>query len=299
MLNDDSAFIPAEDIEEVLQTEAMQTFPDGTDDQIVVTQLSRRHPDEPGRPLGSLLQLYHHLKSIWVEPLKDKLSNRDLRLRETWVGELARDWFLTLHGVAVQDVPLFGAGPPAPTQDSQRDIRSSTPRPSSRSSMSSMSSTSSFGEPDEAFQRLQLLAPSLQPGKLGANRPAKVLSLWPIERGADPSDYMSSVAIASDMKFDAARQRQQRREAKRKALAEKYKRPRSMSRGESHAEGEWTSRMSTPRLPTPAPAQIMSSQQVPASSQSQGPMTMSQPVAGAFGGDRKKVRKTKKKSGFR
>jgi hypothetical protein len=47
----------------------------------------------------------------------------------------------------------------------------------------------------------------------------------------------------------------------------------------------------------------MSSQQAPGSSQSEGPpaITMSQPVPGAFGGDRKKVKreKKKKKSGFR
>ena len=280
----------------------MQDF-GGDDGQTVVTQLARRQSGEPERSLGSLLQLYSKLSSIWLNPLKGRLSDGDLQLREAWVAELARDLFLSLHGIAVQDIPLFGPRASAPAQDSQQSMPSSfpilSPQPTISTLPSSPSSTSSAAGPDEAFQRLQLLAPTIQPGTLGATKQAKLLSLWPAERGVDTKDYTSSVAIANDKKFDAARQRLQRIEAKRKAMAEKYKRPSFMRQGLSESQGEEDTTMGT-RIRLPAATQIMYSQQVPASSQSQGlpALTMSQPVAGVFGGDRKK-KKAKRKSGFR
>lgn len=123
---------------------------------------------------------------------------------------------------------------------------------------------------------------------------ASILSYWPTERGIDTKDYISSIAVASDKQFDESRERLRKREAKRKAQ-EKFKRPAFMRQGFPSEERRKDEQLGT----QPGPAQILSSQVVPPSSQIQGqPVTMSQPVAGAFG-DRKKVKKGKKKSGFR
>lgn len=241
---------------------------------------------------------------MWLEPLRHKLSEEDLVLRQNWISALASESYRSTHGTAVQEVPIFGAEMSTLKQDSQQSIPSSFPARSSQSNIPSISSSARSSpapssSPDEAFQRLQLLAPGLQPGKIGATKQAGVLSHWPTERGIGTSGYISSVAIASDKKFDDARQRLQRIETRRKALVDKYKRPAFMRQGFSKSQKEDENRLAPIRQP--APTQIMSSQQVPNSSQSQGPlgMTMSQPVAGAFGGDRKKPKKPKKKSGFR
>ncbi|KAJ4173152.1 hypothetical protein NW754_012161 [Fusarium falciforme] len=146
---------------------------------------------------------------------------------------------------------------------------------------------------------------------MASAKQSSVLSYWPTERGVGTEDYVSSVAVASDKKFDDARQRLQRIETKRKAHAEKYKLPAFMRQGGSSQRATQGSSQvrppadegtSLPALPA-QPVQIMSSQQrVPESSQSQGLLgpafTMSQPVSGVFG-DRKKVKKGKRKSGFR
>ena len=300
-----SSFIPAEEIAEATQGLLLSV----ASDQTVVTQLSKHQSGEPEGRLGSFLQLHNHLGSIWLEPWRHRLSDQDVRTRENWVADLARDLFLSSHGIAVQDVPLFRSGRQLPGEDSQESMPSSLPIPSSQASMSTpppsspSSITSSAAEPDEVFQRLQLLAPSIRPGSLGAKKPASVLSLWPSERGAGIEDYVSSVAIASGKKSDPARQRLQKMEAKRKAMIDKYKPLPAMRQeiSERRAKGE---RMSSPLRRPQAHTQIMSSQQAPGSSQSQGPpvITMSQPLPGVFGGDRKKVKrekKTKKKSGFR
>lgn len=153
-------------------------------------------------------------------------------------------------------------------------------------------------DPDAAIQRLRLLAPSVQPGKLGAFKPASVLSYWPAERGVDPSHYMSSVLLASESQHDEAKLRLQKIEAKRRSMAEKYKRPAFMRKELLSSQVEDSGGLAS--LQTGHKQIPMSSQEVPASSQSQGPMgfTMSQPVSGVFG-ERKKTKKPKKKSGFR
>jgi len=302
-LDDVSSFLPAEEIGEATQGLLFSV----ASDQTVITQLSRHQSGEPEGPLGSFLQLHNQLGSIWLEPWKDRLSDQDLRMRENWLADLARDLFLSCHGIAVQDVPLFRSGRQFPGEDSQESMPSSLSMPSSQASISTpppsspSSITSSAAEPDEAFQRLQLLAPSIRPGALGAKKPASVLSFWPAERGVSIKDYVSSVAIASGKKSDPARQRLQKMEAKRKAMVDKYKPLPALRQeitSERRVKGE---RMSSPLRRPQAHSQIMSSQQVPSSSQSQGPpaITMSQPVPGVFGGDRKKVKREKKKSGFR
>lgn len=145
------------------------------------------------------------------------------------------------------------------------------------------------------MRRLKLLVPSLEPGKLGSAKCPKILSFWPTERGVKTGDYVSSVAISTEEKFQDAKDRLQRKEAKRRALTERYKRPAFMRQGFPTRDEPGPDAASIPPS-----MQIMSSQQAaPESSQTQGPwVTMSQPVAGAFG-DRKKGKKAKRKSGFR
>ena len=237
--------------------------------------------------------------------------------RETWITELATDLTLATYGVAVQDTPLFNSPIPVSAQATQI-VSSPIPFPSSSqipssqisapppSSQQNQRSSSPGPSPDEAFERLRLLAPEIQPGKIGGTKPATILSYWPPERGVGTNDYVSSVAIAEDRKFDEARQRLQKIETRRKAFSDKYKRssqlpPSSMRQGfSSQVEQHQQDSLNIPMRPVaPMMGQIMSSQAMPGSSQSQGPpqVTMSQPVSGAFG-ERKKAKK-KKKSGFR
>lgn len=260
--------------------------------EISVIQLRRHSPKEPSEMLISLSDIRHHLSDLWLDPVADKLPKDLQQRRRVWVLELARDLFLSTCGVMVQDVPLLGPVDPDAMKDTQRSVPSSTSIPSSPAASQSIASSppvsTATSPPDAAFQRLQLLSPSLRPGKLGAIKQASILAYWPTERGVDTKEYISSVAAASDRQFDDARARLRKMEAKRKAQSEKYRRPAFMRQGfQESSAGEQ------------APAHALSSQLAPPSSQTQGvPVTMSQPVSGAFG-DRKKVKKGKRKSGFR
>lgn len=241
--------------------------------------------------------------------MTDKLSEEALNTRRGWIADIARDVFLSTFAVVVQDTPLFGSIQSDGIQSPEKGIASSSiPIKSSQSTTpgipSSPASVSSVATPDEAMQRLRLLSPEVNSGSMGSAKSSSVLSYWPKERGVGTQDYVSSVAIASDRQFDEARQRLQRIEHRRRTQAEKYKLPAFKRPTPATA---FRPSLQPERLPVieqqPVPAQAMSSQQqVPDSSQSQGPfgpsVTMSQPVAGMFG-DRKKTKKAKRKSGFR
>lgn len=308
--------MPPQDIEE-----AMQGFLLGAGDEAVITQLTRRREKEPERSLGSLLLLENQLSSVWVEPPKDLVSEAAARKRGVWVSELAKEIFLSTHGVAVQDVPLFGNTPVARDAESQPSLPTHNPiqlsQPSSSIPSSPVSMTGSTAAPDEALQRLSLLAPGIQPGTAGMSRPAAVLDFWPSARGTDPTHYISSVAIATDRRFDVARQRYQKIEKKKKAMKEKLQRPAFKRKGFPDSEAD--SLPTRPQIQSSQAPPIIKSETQSMSSQgpipnimsSQGPvagssqtqpragMTMSQVVPGVYGGDRKKAKKTKKKSGFR
>ncbi|KAJ4261574.1 hypothetical protein NW762_007005 [Fusarium torreyae] len=290
----------------------------GDDGQTVVTQLGRQTSQEWIRSLVSLSHLNQTYVDLWLDPLEGRLPEEEEEIRRGWIADLAKDMFLATAGVMVQDMPLLGPANQGgdeerqPTQSSAIRIKSS--QTSEAGIPSSPLSTTSNTTSDAAIRRLQLLAPSLRLDKMESAKQSSVLSHWPTERGVSTDDYISSVAIASDRKFDEARLRLQRIENKRKAQADKYKLPRK-SLSQKPGRGPFVPQSSQmrpqreeptdlPPLPAaPAPAQIMSSQQgVPGSSQSQGLLgpsfTMSQPVSGIFG-DRKKAKKAKRKSGFR
>ncbi|OAA34951.1 RNA polymerase I-specific transcription initiation factor RRN6-like protein [Metarhizium rileyi] len=279
---------------------------DSTDDRVVVAQLRRRYLDEsPGSLLGYPF-LRKELSDLWLAPAVDSLPSEMQEIRKIWVSEIAREMFLSSYGVMVQNVPLLGPSSSEPVDNGQVDNltpRSSSQLPYSSQGVASSSQASARADdvPDAAFQRLKLLAPTIKQGTLGSLKPSKVLSYWPTERGVDPEDYVSSIVVATEEKFSHAKRRLHRIEAKRKAQTEKYKRPAFMRQGfpASDGLGEDASTMDK----RPPPVQAMSSQQrMPDSSQTFGlpgpSVTMSQPVAGAFG-DRKKVKKEKRKSGFR
>ncbi|KAJ4186151.1 hypothetical protein NW767_004812 [Fusarium falciforme] len=288
------------------------------DGQAVVTQLGRQTSKEWVRELISLSHLNQTYVGLWLDQLEGRLPNEDEETRRGWIADLAKDMFLATAGVMVQDTPLLGSGSREIDEGGVHytQIRSSSiPIKASQSSDAGIPSSPISTTPNETndatIRRLQLLAPSLRLDKMASAKQSSVLSYWPTERGVGTEDYVSSVAVASDKKFDDARQRLQRIETKRKAHAEKYKLPAFMRQGGSSQRATQGSSQvrppadegtSLPALPA-QPVQIMSSQQrVPESSQSQGLLgpafTMSQPVSGVFG-DRKKVKKGKRKSGFR
>lgn len=285
------------------------------DDETVVTHLGKDSHHESTTSLVSLAQLTSYFTRLWLEPLEGRLSEEDQEVRRGWIAELAREVFLSNYGVMVQDTRLLGPGSMETAQDSQsqsqgpsqsqRRISNSIPIKSSQSSAPSISSSppasAAIDAPDPAVQRLQLLAPSLRLDKMKSAKQSSVLSHWPSEPGASTQDYVSSVAVASDKKFDDARERLRRIEARRKAHAEKYRLPAFMRQGMSQNSNSRV-RIEEPPPTQPVPMQTVSSQAMPRSSQSQGVLgpsfAMSQPVSGVFG-DRKKVKKAKRKSGFR
>lgn len=277
---------------------------DRADEETIVTYLGRTSPHESTGSLISLAQLNQYFSRLWLEPLEGKLAAEEQQVRRNWIAELARDVFLSSYGVMVQDTRLLGLSNTETMEESQANHHNSIPIKSSQSAAPSISSSppaSALTEaPDAAIQRLQLLAPSLRGDKMSDAKQSTVLSHWPTELGVSTQDYVSSVAVATDRKFDEARDRLKRIEARRKAQSEKYKLPAFMRQGVSQGD---TRKAHAEELPTqPVPMHVMSSQAVVHSSQSQGfggpSVAMSQPVAGVFG-DRKKVKKGKRKSGFR
>lgn len=286
------------------------------DEGTVVTRLGRFSTGGPFGGLNMLSDVTRSFSDLWLEDLGGRVGEQEEATRRDWVADFAREAYLSTYGVMVQDVTLFGAGSQEDVIGNSQPRRSSSiPIMSSQSSdagiPSSPGSTTSVDSPDAAVQRLQLLAPSLRLGNMAKAKSSTVLSYWPAHRGSGTEDYVSSVAIASESQFDEAKRRLKKIEDRRKAQAEKYKLPAFMRQGAPQSQ---SSRRRTeaansdlPSQPVPVrpPAvQTMSSQQRgPDSSQSQGlsqflPVAMSQPMPGAFG-DRKKVKKPKRKSGFR
>jgi RNA polymerase I-specific transcription initiation factor RRN6 len=302
----------------------------GDDGQTVVTQLGRQTSEEWIRELVSLSHLNQTYVDLWLDPVEGRLPEEEEEIRKGWIADLAKDMFLATAGVMVQDTPLLGTasqGGDERTQPTQSSAIRTMPSQTSNGDIpSSPSSTTSNTTSDAAIRRLQLLAPSLRMDKMETAKQSSVLSRWPTERGVSTDDYISSVAIASDRKFEDARLRLQRMENKRKAHAEKYRLPPTMRQGgestpkarklqnrtgglgapprSSQMRPHREDPAELPPMPAaPMPAQFMSSQQgMPSSSQSQGffgpSIAMSQPVPGNFG-DRKKAKKPKRKSGFR
>ncbi|ENH72538.1 hypothetical protein FOC1_g10013195 [Fusarium oxysporum f. sp. cubense race 1] len=297
----------------------------GDDGQTVVTQLGRQTSQEWIRELVSLSHLNQTYVDLWLDPLEGRIPQQEEEIRRGWIADLAKDMFLATAGVMVQDMPLLGPisqeedGRTQPTQSSVVRINSSQSSEGGIPS-SPLSATPNIAN-DAAIRRLQLLAPSLRLDKMENAKQSNVLSYWPTERGVSIDDYMSSVAIASDRKFDEARLRLQRIENKRKAQNDKYKLPPFMREGRDPKAIKTSVRttagnpISSPMRPrreepmalppisvAPTPQTMSSQQGIPSSSQSQGlfgpSFAMSQPVSGIFG-DRKKAKKNKRKSGFR
>lgn len=276
------------------------------EDEVTMPTLRLSGPEEAGNASTKADAIQDELNSLRGRRQNDKQPRLSL-------AKLVSDYYLSGHGFLIQDVPLFGPGQDygSSTQETQERAVPSQASRSSQSPGRIRSSSPASAVPAEKlqgqFRRLQLLAPSLRPGPLAAKKPPKVLSLWPSERGTDIAGYISSVAAESDMKFDDVRQRAQRAEARKKAQADKLKRPAFTRRGFADEEGLGKAPRAQPQVEpfrsSPQPMVPMSSQRIPMSSQSQGGfgsmVTMSQPIPGAFG-DRKKAKKTaKKKSGFR
>ncbi|KAK2592744.1 hypothetical protein QQS21_009548 [Conoideocrella luteorostrata] len=287
--------------------EEIERFLDNVEEPVVIRQLRRRFIDElPGSFLGFpyLLETY---SKIWLSPVVNLVPPEMQHVQRICVADIARDIFLSSYGVMVQNAPGLGANGSEVMNNSQSDTPTQhsvrlTPSSPGITSSPPVGSMSLQEAPDAAFQHLQPLVPSFKQGTLGSLGQSKILSYWPNQLGINTEHYVSSVAIATEEKFSYAKQRLRKIEAKRKAQAEKYKLPafRRQRFPAGDNMGEDDSAMEAQRQ---RPMQVMSSQQGGLdSSQSFGfagpSVTMSQPVSGAFG-DRKKVKKGKRKSGFR
>lgn len=297
--------LPTNGMEDVM-TELLTDY----NDVAVIAQLRRFEKEEPRDVLIGLPYIYQTYIAFWLSPLDATLSNEMQVVRQIWASELARDMFLCSYGMMVQDVAVLGPQPSHDADAPQSTMPSSSvPFPSS--------SPQSSGQPessDDAVNRLRHLAVSIRPNsELG--KQADVLSFWPARRGTDTADYVSSVTLATEDKVKGAREAKQKKEARRRSQIDKFRRQSMMRQPMSADESAFGTPVrpagtpvrpsGTPMRPsigTPArPSHPMSSQQVPNSSQSQGPgfpaVTMSQPVSGLFG-ERKKAKKGKRKSGF-
>ena len=275
----------------------VEALVDQTDDSKVITEVRRFGRHESPDALIRLPRVYKELCDMWIEPVQGKLSPQLQNQRKVWVAEVARDLFLSSYAVMIQDVTVLGPGPHDEANHSTAPSSSAIP-PSSPASIRSTPPAASPSKPrsDGAIDRLQLLAGPMEPGDLGSTKSLDLLSYWPTKRGVDTQNYISSVSLATDDKFREARERLQRKEARLKSHVDKFRR--MSAKRQSMGPSDDAVAIS----PRPPPVQIMSSQQMPSSSQSQGPsvppLAMSQPTSGAFG-DRKKTKKPKRKSGFR
>ncbi|KAM6476547.1 RNA polymerase I-specific transcription-initiation factor-domain-containing protein [Trichoderma sp. SZMC 28011] len=296
----DPTFEPADD---PLRDE-MEKMLDENTEKVVVTPLQLYNQNEMPMSLVSLQYLQRHFSDVWIEPIKGILTEEMQQVRRIWVTELAREAFLSSYGIMYQDIPLLGPNSSEVLEEEEsqisrtgRQIGSSQIITSSRSASrdigsspaASPAASAAFNGPDEAVERLRLLAQSLDTDRPDVSKRSKVLSYWPKERGVDPNNYISSVARANEELFRDAKERLQRIEAKRKARSEKFRRPAFMRQGLPDINPLASVR--------PPPVQVMSSQAAPEATQQQTAVTMSQPVSGPFG-DRKK-KKVKRKGGFR
>ena len=293
----------------------IQELFDETNAGVILTSLDR----VPPWSVIHVNDLNNYYAELWLKPMKDNVTKRQRSLLRTWISHLSRDFFLSTTGLLIQRVPLLGVDIPDSQFESQDDRFSSSQIQSSQRSASSQPSSSPSPAStmvDPVLSRLALLATAIDPSKIAATngKPSQILLHWPTQRGVDTKDYISSVAVETDKQFDQARQRLQRIEAKRKAQAEKIKRPSFKGQGyptvsAGRERPPQSTGISRPPPSVPAPPQIMSSQQqIPGSSQSQGfgmgmpGFTMSQPTNGVFGNRKfiaSKGARKKKKSGFR
>ncbi|KAM0739692.1 hypothetical protein ACQRIT_004876 [Beauveria bassiana] len=287
-----------DNIDNGMETEMGKLF-DTADENKVVPQIRRFNDKEPADALVGFTYLFGEYCNFWLDAPESRITNDVQEARKAWVAEVARNILFSSYGVLIQDVPVFG---PQRLEESQRTSRepasSAVLTSSPRSSQLSPAPSDSNEGSDGALSRLRLLAPSLAAAGPVSSKSHNLLSCWPTERGHDPKYYVSTVAIAADDKFRDARERLQKKEAKRRSHVEKFRRQSMMRQSMGHDREEEVMGSS----PGPMRMQYMSSQVGPSSSQTQAPsmppLTMSQPVSGAFGA-RKKKSKPKRKSGFR
>ncbi|EGX88853.1 RNA polymerase I-specific transcription initiation factor RRN6-like protein [Cordyceps militaris CM01] len=287
-----------DDVENGMEAEIQNLF-DAADENKVIPQVRRFNDKEPTDSLVSFADLFTEYCNLWLDGPGFRITDTVQEQRRVWVAEVARSMLLSSYGVLVQDVTVFGPQRLEVSRAQSREPASSAMLTSSpHNSQLPQAPPDLTNSNDDALARLSLLAPSLSTTQPPTSRSHNLLSYWPAERGHDPERYVSTVAVASDDKFREARERLQRKEAKRRSHIDKF-RLQSMTR-RSSVRGREDEVIGS--SPGPTHVQAMSSQAQPSSSQTQAPsitqVTMSQPVSGAFGA-RKKKSKPKRKSGFR
>ncbi|XWX00810.1 hypothetical protein V2A60_008831 [Cordyceps javanica] len=285
------------DVSNGMETEIEKLF-DASDENKGVPQIRHFSEKEPADALVGFAYLFRNYCSLWLGSPGSGLTDEVQQQRKVWIAEVARNMLFSCYGVLVQDVPVFGPQRLEAPQRTSREPPSSNMLTSSpRSSQLSQAASESTDVHDSALARLSLLAPSLSTEPT-SSKSHSLLSYWPAERGHNPEHYVSTVAVASDDRFRDARERLQRKEARRKSHVDKFRRQSMMRQGTGRDPEDEVMGSS----PGPTRVQVLSSQAGPSSSQTQAqslpPLTMSQPVSGAFGA-RKKKSKPKRKSGFR
>lgn len=177
------------------------------------------------------------------------------------------------------------------------------------------------GQEDTAIARLRMYLPSIKFTPPPKDGPSRVISLWPEQRGVDPSDYTYRPSGKADAQTEAAKRRQereaerQRRRAERKlqlgikmeGAGESFSQPplpttmqsspapQGMGSRQAHSQGFWpgSSQVHSQGFGLEAGSQSRSQPQ----SLSQGfglSQIMSQPLPGEFGGRPSRLKKKPK-----
>ncbi|CAN8103406.1 unnamed protein product [Discula destructiva] len=235
-------------------------------------------------------------------------------------------------------------GPDSQTRPSQAMWTPSRTPSSSRATSEAFGSSQGSqegedpGKEDPAVARLRMYLPSIKFTPPPKNGPSRVISLWPEQRGVDPSEYhYRPPGSDADEKTEAARRRREKEEDRRRRRAEKRAQPgiklEDVGASLSQPYRPTVSRSS----PAPPPSSqdagssqvqmysqgVLESSQIQAHSQGDAgsgfginsqrrsqpmgfargfgynPQTMSQPLPGEFGGRRPKAKKKPKPKGFK
>lgn len=290
----------------------------------------------------SIMDFFEKLSINWSAALPaESLKPSQWRYMELALERMAAEVYMSERGVymvpqstldltaksAPRDILVkgedddYGPSSSQPRSSQLLPTPSATPS-SSRATSEAVQSTADSQEAedtgleDPAVARLRMFLPSIKftpPPKSG---PSRVISLWPEQRGSDPTNYeYRAPGQGPDEKAEARRLRRERKEERHRRRAEKLAQMgiKREGAGESYSQPYRPPLIRSSPPPPPPPQDVVASTQHMASSpgfggfgfgsqsQSQGfsqgfgfSQMMSQPVPGEFGG-RPKLKKGKAK----
>ncbi|KAF3766137.1 hypothetical protein M406DRAFT_68509 [Cryphonectria parasitica EP155] len=269
-------------------------------------------------PSGTVMDVFERLSVHWSCRLPaESLKAGQWRYVERALEKMAAEVYLSGRGVSVVPQSTLdiasrclprGEDTQVKSEDHLDELPSSQPRSSqtlptpsatpssSRAASEAVDSAKNDEEQEDTRQedatvaRLRMYLPSIKFTPPPKNGP-RIISLWPEERGSDPSEYQyQRFRKGPDQRTGAAQREREKKEERRRRKADR----KAQLGMKMEAGGEFSSQ---PLLPTivrssPPPQDVGSSSQgigfgFGSQSQSQGfgfSQTMSQPVAGEFGG---------------